>query len=298
MKLSIITHTRNSAAHLPRLLDSTEWADERIIVDMKSTDATRDIAAAYGCRILEIEIAPRVDGVRNASLSEARGDWILVLDSDEYLAADAENEIARLIEEHAEGYDAFAIPRFNYIGDHIMRASGWYPDHQLRLFKRGLVKWSDSNHEPPTLSTGCERLLVLEPPGCLHIHHRNYRDLQEMIERQLRYAIEDTYSNDPETFDFQQSIAEAHAAFALRHQPEEDGELAKALSIVMAWDRLMRGLIQWDRLGRTLPLGDAYSLPASTLGPEEVEAAYRSLIRARRRKRLRALVGWLRLRRG
>ncbi len=296
-RISVVTHTRDSAAHLPRLLASTAWADERIIIDMQSADATRDIAKAAGCRVVVTPFAPRVDGIRNVGLAEASGDWVFVLDSDEYLADDAEEEVRRLVRDAGDEHDAFSIPRFNYIAGQVMRASGWYPDHQLRLFKRGLVAWSDTNHEHPVLATGPQRCRVLEPPGCLHIHHHNYENVQDVIERQLRYALSDIYSEDDESFDFQARIAEAHAAFALRHRPDEDGELAKALSIIMAWDRLMRGLIHWDRLGRRPPLGSAYTLPASTLGPDEIEAAYRSLQRARRRRRWHDLLRRFKLKR-
>ena len=72
----------------------------------------------------------------------------------------------------------------------VMRGSGWYPDHQIRLFRKGTVRWSDTHHTPPQVTTGRARLMELRPPGCLHIHHRNYESLRHFAEKQLRYALE------------------------------------------------------------------------------------------------------------
>jgi glycosyltransferase involved in cell wall biosynthesis len=204
MKLSCIIHTRNSAETLDRALASVAWADDIIVVDMESTDSTRAVAAQYTQRILSTPIVPRVDGIRQQFLAEARHDWILVLDSDEHLAADAEANVTNLLEQYGDRYDAFAIPRFNYIAGQIMRGSGWYPAAQIRLFRKGTVRWPDANHQLPEVITG--RLLELEPPDCLHIHHRNYEDLRHFIHKQLDYALNDRYDSDPSTFDFSSSI--------------------------------------------------------------------------------------------
>jgi glycosyltransferase involved in cell wall biosynthesis len=98
MKLSCIIHTRNSAETLDKALDSVAWADEIIVVDMESTDSTRAIAAKYTQRILSTPIVPRVDGIRQQFLAEARHDWIFVLDSDEHLAADAKAHVTNILD--------------------------------------------------------------------------------------------------------------------------------------------------------------------------------------------------------
>lgn len=275
MKLTTITHTRDSAALLPRLLQTTGWVDERIIVDMGSSDATLALAEQAGCRIFHAEPALRVDGIRNDYLDHASHDWTLVLDSDEYLADDARQAIEALTAEAGEGIEAFSIPRFNTIGGDLLRGSGWYPDHQIRLFRTGCLRWSDSNHQVPELRGGRAALRILEPPGCLHVHHQNYRDLREVLSRQLAYALSDRYDDDPASFDFGDYVTRAYQAFATRHHPEDDGDLSTALVTVMAWDAVVRGLIHWDRLDRKPPLARAFSLPIVTqvLAAEHIELA-------------------------
>lgn len=275
MKITIITHTRNSAQHLPHMLATTAWADQRIIIDMASSDNSVALAEQAGCQILHTEVAPRVDAIRNQYLEHASNDWLLVLDSDEYLANDAPQAIAALIDGCDASIEAFSIPRFNYIGDTLLRSSGWYPDHQIRLFRKGCVRWADSNHRPPTVRGGRDALQVLEPPACLHIHHHNYRDLRELLSRQLNYALNDVYASDTAEFDYGDYVTRAYQTFAARHHPEDDGDLSTALATIMAWDAVIRGLIHWDQLDRQPSLEQAFALPVVPTTPTslEIEAA-------------------------
>jgi glycosyltransferase involved in cell wall biosynthesis len=246
LELTAIIHTCNSAAVLERALLSLSWVPERLVVDMASTDATLAIAGRLATRVLHADPAPRVDGIRNRYIEEAGNNWVLVIDSDEWLAADAGDEIARLIHEQGDRFDAFAIPRFNYVGEQLLRGGLWYPDNQVRLFRKGTVAWSDNHHGSPQVSGN--RLLELTPPDCLHIHHQNYADLRDVIERQLQYSLTERFDQDAHTFSFADYIAEAHRCLALRSDPERDGDLSQALALIMAWDVLMRGLIHWDGL--------------------------------------------------
>ena len=273
LPISIVTHTRNSARTLPRLLETTAWAGERLVVDMASTDETRAIAQAAGCRVMETPLSPVVDSVRNAFFEQAENEWIFVLDSDEYLAVDAPEAIGDLLKANTNT-DVFSIPRYNYIAAQVMRGSGWYPDHQTRLFRQGTVRWQDGHHRPPTISVEADRHRILEPPHCLHIHHQNYAGLSEVIEKQLRYALTDRYETEPEAFDFHAYLGESLAELKRRFDPGNDGDLSSALATVMAWDRIMRGLIHWDRLGRTPSLQYGYSLPVI---PEQAQDAIRAL---------------------
>jgi glycosyltransferase involved in cell wall biosynthesis len=257
------------------------WADELLVVDMASEDRTREIAAKYEARILEAPETPRVDGIRNRYLEEASHEWILVLDSDERLADDGEEEVRRLVAEAGTDVDAFAIPRFNTIAGQVMRGSGWYPDHQVRLFRKGTVRWDDVHHGGGKVVTGHARRRKLEPAGCLHIHHRNYEDLAHFVRKQVEYAITDRYDDDPAAFDFEEYVARAHESLAARRDPERDGDLSYALSLLMAWDTLVRGLLHWERLEPRPPLAAAVALPPAT-GEKRPVRGLRRWLRRRR----------------
>lgn len=85
--LSLCMIAKNEQAVLPRCLDSVRGlADEVIVVDTGSTDATREIAARYGAKVVSFDFST-VDfaAARNYGLAQASGRWILVLDADERL---------------------------------------------------------------------------------------------------------------------------------------------------------------------------------------------------------------------
>jgi glycosyltransferase involved in cell wall biosynthesis len=83
MKVSIIIPALNEETMLPRLLDSIKAQDfdgyEIIVADAHSTDKTREIAAAYGCRIVDGGL-PAVG--RNAGAAVAQGEFLFFLDAD------------------------------------------------------------------------------------------------------------------------------------------------------------------------------------------------------------------------
>lgn len=171
--------------------------------------------------------------------------------------------LRELITDQGRRYDAFALPRFNTICGQVMRGSGWYPDHQIRLFRKGTVVWEDTTHQWPVVTTGPHRLKGILPPQCPHIHHQNYESLRNVLQRQFEYALNEDYPSDPAGFDFTAYVAKAYEELALRCDPEEDGDLSHALSLILAWDALIRGLIHWDLLERRPPLGYLKGLPVA-----------------------------------
>ena len=67
MSITALIHTRNEAANLPDCLRSVAWADEVVVADMASTDATREIAVAQGARVIDMPLAPIVISSRVTS---------------------------------------------------------------------------------------------------------------------------------------------------------------------------------------------------------------------------------------
>src|SRR4051812_30067256 len=81
-RLSACIITLNEADRIEACLDSLAFCDEIILVDSGSTDATRELAAAKGARVL----TRAFDGYRTQkefAVQQARHDWVLCLDADE-----------------------------------------------------------------------------------------------------------------------------------------------------------------------------------------------------------------------
>lgn len=182
--LSVIVHTKNSAATLPACLTSVKnIADELIIMDMGSSDDTLKIARQFKALILEHPDVGYADPARNKALQAASQEWILVVDSDEEIPPQLANQIQQLINQENDTV-AYAFPRRNLIFGQWAH-SGWWPDYQRRLFKRGHVNWPPELHGLPQIDG---RLTKLPADEKLAIIHHNYQSVDEFIDRAQRYS--------------------------------------------------------------------------------------------------------------
>ncbi len=138
--LSVVIITFNEAHNLPRCLRALDGlgAAEVLVLDSGSTDATREIAAAWGARVEEQPFLGYV-AQKNRATALARHDHILQLDADEELTEALRQEIrATLV---AWPHAAYALPRLTNYGGHWVRHGGWYPDWQTRLYDRRRGAW-------------------------------------------------------------------------------------------------------------------------------------------------------------
>ena len=81
-KLSVTIITLNEADHIAAAIDSASWADEILVVDSGSTDATVDIARGKGATVLSRDWSGWIDQ-KNFAAERASHDWIFSLDADE-----------------------------------------------------------------------------------------------------------------------------------------------------------------------------------------------------------------------
>jgi glycosyltransferase involved in cell wall biosynthesis len=171
--------TKNEEANIGPCLDGLAFCDERIVVDAGSTDGTAAIAAEKGARV----VAHPWQGFgaqKNFALSLAQGDWVLSIDADERVSPALAREIARAIA--AAGADGYEIPRLSSFVGREMRHSGWFPDHVLRLFRRGTARFSDDIVH--------ERVICDGPVGRLEeqLAHHSVTRLEQAISRIDRYS--------------------------------------------------------------------------------------------------------------
>lgn len=257
--VSILIHTRNSAATLERTLASVCWSDDVVVVDMESTDDTIAIARQFGARVVAIPLESWSDAIRNRHLHEPRHPWTLALDSDEYLADDAEQLVAALLADHGGSVDAFAIPRINTLADIAMLGGGWGPDHQWRLSSTGSMVYAEEHHQPPRLRDDTGRGYVVEPVDGLCIHHENYSSLRDLVERQTRYAVTDVYDSD--SYDPKEYDQRVHAELSRRLDPDTDGDYSRAAAVLAAWDAVVRRVLHWESLDPRPPFDEALPMP-------------------------------------
>ncbi len=177
-KLSVVISAYNEESRIKDCLDSVTWVDEIIVVDNSSTDGTSDIAKKYTGKVyLQPNDPFKIDLQKNAGFEKATGDYILSIDADEKASEELKEEIQKLMT-HSNLKEGYFIPRHNFIFGKKIEHSGWYPDHQLRLFKRGKGKYENSVHKEIKLDGEAEYLKE-------HLIHNNYESIVQFINKNM-----------------------------------------------------------------------------------------------------------------
>ena len=112
MRISACYIVRNEAAKLARSLKSLRGAaDEIVVVDTGSTDDTRKVAEENGARVFSFPWQDDFSAARNVSLSHATGDWILVVDADEYFPDGMARNLRQAIQRNGKDKDLLLLVR-------------------------------------------------------------------------------------------------------------------------------------------------------------------------------------------
>ncbi|MEI7514573.1 MAG: glycosyltransferase family 2 protein [Betaproteobacteria bacterium] len=145
-QLSVIIITHNEEANIGACLDAVSFADEIIVVDSGSTDATVAIASARGAKVTISTDWPGFGPQKGRALALATLPWVLSLDADERVTPELALQIGRAIARNADA--AYALPRLTQFCGQWIRHCGWTPDYVLRLFPREKACFSaDLVHE-------------------------------------------------------------------------------------------------------------------------------------------------------
>ncbi len=181
--LALVLIARNEARCIARCLDSARaHVDEMIVLDTGSTDATREIAARSGARVLSAEWPDDFSAARNLALSHTEAPWRLVMDADEWIASGAECLAALRMREPA----ILGLVRVDSEVDgergEVLHAPSWIP----RVLPAG-VRYEGRIHEQPVSALPRERLPLV-------IGHDGYRERERAAkagrnERLLRVAL-------------------------------------------------------------------------------------------------------------
>jgi len=134
-KLSIAIVTCNEEPNIRRTLESVKWADEIVVVDSGSTDKTVEICREYTDKVIYQEWLG-FSSQKNFAIDNTKGEWVLSLDADEPVEPELGEEIRRIVASPG-AFDGYRIPRKTYFLDKQIRHGGWYPDYNLRLFRKG-----------------------------------------------------------------------------------------------------------------------------------------------------------------
>ncbi|HYQ75315.1 glycosyltransferase [Cellulomonas sp.] len=172
--VSAVLIVKNEEAVLDDCLASVAWADEVVVYDTGSTDATVEIARRHTHVVVEGYWDDDFGGARNRAMAHATGDWVLVLDADEVVVGDPEQFRANL---GRDGVVAHTMVVRN-LTDAPDLPLGLAPNETgvagTRVFRRELHTWIGMLHEQPVLIETGVAAVPQRPASGIEIRHSGY----------------------------------------------------------------------------------------------------------------------------
>jgi len=283
MKLSVVINTKNAESTIQATLNSVKFAQEIIIVDMKSEDKTVEIAQKFTDKIYAHKDVGYVEPARNYAIKKATGDWILIVDADEEVPQELQKVIRGIIDadkNDQETADCYYIPRRNLIFDKAIEKTGWWPDYVLRLFKKDFVSWSDQIHSVPITKGEVKELPAVAEIALIH---HNYQHVDQYLDRLNKYTsiqAEEVISNldaDQSDIDGAFITKKFYSEFLSRFFAQRgvnDGTHGLALSLLQGLSEATVAVKAWEKAGFPESNGEQEESTVAELSQFNKELAY------------------------
>ena len=141
VKISASIIVYNEEENIAELCETVAWADEIVIVDSDSKDRTVEIAKRYTDKVFNREFRGYKDKHEYAD-SMTSGDWIFWIDADERVTPELKKSIDALRSKNENELPAgFRIARKTWYAGRWIKNGGWYPDYQMRLYRKANSHW-------------------------------------------------------------------------------------------------------------------------------------------------------------
>jgi glycosyltransferase involved in cell wall biosynthesis len=274
--ISAVVMTLNEQNNLEYCLRSIRpWADEIIVVDMRSEDGTAEIARRYADTVLEHERIEGFDAGRERGFDEAAGDWIFSIDADEVVPARLGRWVREFIASDPD-FDVVLIPRANVFLGRWLRSSPWWPG-KPRLFRRGRLKVSSTLHAGLQPVPGA-RIKRLPKDPRLSMWHFAHPSIEAMTAKTNRYtSIEARQAlaagqGDPGIRELLWGPLRAAAVYAAKLGPR-DGVAGLIYAVDRAYYGFMAAAKRWDEARIPARQGEYDRMREELIGEYETSAA-------------------------
>jgi glycosyltransferase involved in cell wall biosynthesis len=178
--VSAVMITYNEAINLPRTISQLSWCDEIIVVDSYSTDGTERIARDMHCKLIQ-RVFESYSEQKSFAIAQAKNDWVLCLDADEYLTSELVAEIKQEIKQ-PENIQAFAFPSNLVFRKQRFRFGRESRRLVVKLFNRKTCYMSNDRVHEKIIVKG--RIENLEG----RLLHYSYRDITQFFVKFERYT--------------------------------------------------------------------------------------------------------------
>ena len=180
LPLSVYMITLNNGATIEKALASVAgWVDEVVVVDSESIDATPEIAKRYTANYHQFMTTSQRGKYQHAQ-DLCKAPWVLFIDADEWLTPEIKKEIEAVFSGETK-YDGFLVERKNFFLGRVIRFGGWYPDHEIRLYKKEKGRWEGGLHAKVHVEGKVGKLKH-------YYMHTPYMDISHQIKTVDRYS--------------------------------------------------------------------------------------------------------------
>jgi glycosyltransferase involved in cell wall biosynthesis len=176
--ISAVVIARDEARSIERCLRSVQpFAAEIVVVDSGSRDATAQIAAGAGARVIH-NPWPGYGAQKRVAVGHATHDWVFSIDADEEVTPVLAAEIGAL----DFSFDAYDVPRAVWYLGRWIRHGVWYPGRVVRLFRRDRAGFTDDAiHESVHVEGRTGHLRA-------DLFHYSYRDVDHHLEKMNEFT--------------------------------------------------------------------------------------------------------------
>lgn len=174
--IGVVISALNEEGKIKRCLESLRWADEIVFIDNGSTDKTVAIVKQFTSKVFHRSNNPMLNVNKNYGFTKATTDWIISLDADEEIPSALASEIKSKIKAKS-AVAGYWIPRKNIIFGKWIEHGLWWPDKQLRVFRRGQGRFPEKHvHEYLEVDGPTDTL------GTPFVHY-NYETVSQFIRK-------------------------------------------------------------------------------------------------------------------
>jgi len=186
--VSVYVLTTNSRRTIERCLKSLSWAEELVIVDSFSQDGTYEVCKQYTDKVFQRKWTGHRDQYQYAADLTTQK-WIMFVDADEEIPQALAEEIRLELNGRAKDLDGYFVYRRTYYLGRWIRYGGWYPDGEIRLYRRDKGRWEGGLHAKLVVD---DKIGVLKNQY-LHYTYGNISDQIQTIDRYSKIAALDLF---------------------------------------------------------------------------------------------------------
>jgi len=183
LPISVCMISGAEAHRIGRALESvSDWVSEIVVVlNEDVNDGTDKLVENFTGKVFREPWKGHI-AQKNSVAEKAGQSWLLGLDADEVVTTGLSAEIQSMFAGQPEKHAAYSFPRCTQYFGRWIRHGDWYPDRQVRLWRKGSASWGGIDPH--------DKLIVNGTVGKLRgdLQHHSMESYEQQTSKYLAYA--------------------------------------------------------------------------------------------------------------